>query len=257
MRFTDTLPRNPETSDVPQFAVYVVELRDDRGRRAGISNQAWTLLTPTPEVKGLHSELDSHGVYLIWEDEIESRPASLQFDYRMYRREKGSSRKVAVPYLRAVVHTRDGNRWSGVDANIEWEKTYLYWITPITRVYAASGQLIGEVLGEDSAPIEVTTHDVFPPAVPQGLLALPSQIPGKKFVDLLWTPDQEKDLAGYNVYRSQDGAPMARINPALIKMLSFQDTDVTPGHNYVYSVSAVDLGGNESARSPQSEVIHP
>ncbi len=249
VRFTDTLS-DLEGRDPVQFAVYTVEVRDDRGRSAGFSNPVSVPLLRTLPARGLHSELDVHGVYLIWENDIESRPSSLQFDYRIYRREKNDP-KVAISYLRAVVHTREGDRWSGVDTNIEWGKTYSYWIAPVTRLYSESGQLLAELEGEDSAPLEVTTHDVFAPAVPERLLAVPSNIPGKKFVDLVWAPNTEKDLAGYNVYRREEGGRTARINSAPITMLSFQDTDIAAGHNYFYCLSAVDIRGNESAKSSE------
>lgn len=250
-QFTDTLSEEATTSDPMQYAVYTVEMHDGRGRSTGFSNLVSVPLAPTLPAKGLHSELDAHGVYLIWENEIENPPASLRFDYRVYRSEKGAAARVAVPYLRGLIHTKEGERWTGVDTSIEWEKTYSYWITPITKIYSPDGKLIGEIEGEDSAPIAVVTHDVFPPAVPEGLLTVVNRIPGKKFIDLLWAPNMEKDLAGYNVYRREADGQIKRVNPAPITMLSYQDTDVAPGHNYFYCISAVDIRGNESAKSPE------
>jgi hypothetical protein len=251
VRFIDTLPENQEGSGPSQFALYAVELRDDRGRSAGFSNPAAVSLAPIRPAEGLHSELDVRGVYLIWDTEIETQNSSLQFDYRIYRREKNHSKRVAVQYLRAVVHTRDGDRWSGVDTSVEWGKTYLYWVSPVTRVYSEKGRLVAELAGQDSAPLEVTTHDVFPPTVPERLLVLPSQVRGKKFIDIVWGPNIEKDLAGYNIYRREQGGQPSRINSTPITMLSFQDADVTAGHNYFYSLSAVDTHGNESAKSSE------
>jgi hypothetical protein len=250
-QFTDTLSEDATTSDPMQFAVYTVEMRDGQGRSTGFSNPASVPLAPTLPAKGLHSELDAHGVYLIWENEIENPPASLQFDYRVYRSEKGTAARIAVPYLRGLIHTKEGERWTGVDTSVEWEKSYSYWITPITKIYSLDGKLIGEIEGEDSAPISVVTHDVFPPAVPERLLTVVNRIPGKKFIDLLWAPNMEKDLAGYNVYRREADSQIKRVNVAPITMLSFQDTDVAPGHSYFYCISAVDIRGNESAKSPE------
>ncbi|HEY6307861.1 MAG TPA: hypothetical protein VI488_15525 [Candidatus Angelobacter sp.] len=251
VRFIDRLPEDLAGSGPSQFARYAVELRDDRGRSAGFSNPAAVSLAPLRPAEGLHSELDVRGVYLIWDSEIETQNSALQFDYRIYRREKNHPKRVAVQYLRAVVHTRDGDRWSGVDTSVEWGKTYVYWVTPVTRVYSEKGRLVTEVEGDDSAPLQVITHDVFPPAVPERLLVLPSQIRGKKFIDIVWGPNIEKDLAGYNIYRREEGGKPSRINSTPITMLSFQDTDVAAGHNYFYSLSAVDTHGNESAKSSE------
>ena len=56
-------------------------------------------------------------------------------------------------------------------------------------------------------------------------------------------------MAGYNVYRNEkSGAPM-KINAELVKTPAFRDNDVQSGHRYIYSVTAVDLRGNESAHS--------
>src|SRR5262249_41948492 len=94
MRFVDLLPDGVRQSESLQFAVYTVEVVDDHGHRAGVSNPAPVLLTPTPAVKSLHSQLDSRGVYLIWEDDIENHPEGMEFDYRIARREKGSGARV-------------------------------------------------------------------------------------------------------------------------------------------------------------------
>jgi hypothetical protein len=251
IRFTDTLPEAAEVLDPLQVAVYHIELRDAHGRSAGFSNPVSVPMAPTLPAAGLHSQLDVHGVYLIWENDLQTQIPSLQFDYRIYRREKGASKELSIPYLRALVHTREGERWSGVDPNIEWGKTYSYRVTPITRVYSESGRLLAEVEGEDSPLLEVTAHSVFPPAVPERLLVLVSEIPSKKFVDLTWAPNSEKDLEGYNVYRREAGGAAARIQAVHRTMLSFQDTDVAPGHTYFYSLSAVDAKGNESPKSSE------
>jgi hypothetical protein len=250
MRYVDQLPVNLQESDSLKFAVYTVEVFDDHGRGAGFSNPAPVLLSPTPKVNGLHSELDARGIYLIWEDEIEVHPGEMEFDYRVERREKGSSRRVTVPYLRAVVHQKEGDRWSAVDTGLEWGKTYIYEITPIAKARTQDSQSFAEMEG-DGATLEVTAHDVFPPAVPESLLALVGRIPGKKFVDLTWAPNVKKDLATYNVYRREAGTALVRIYTGPSAILSFQDNDVTGGHNYFYCVSAVGANGNESAKSSE------
>ena len=216
-----------------------------------------TNIPPAPfsPPKGLHAQLDVRGVYLIWENDGETPPSSMQFDYRVYRREKGSLNRAVVPYLRAILHTREGERWTGVDTTFKWEKTYLYSVRPVTRVYSQSGKLISEIEGDESAPIEITTHDVFPPAIPERLLAVVSQFRGKNFVDLLWAPNTDKDIAGYNVYRREENGEAARINSSPVTILSLQDLNVFPAHTYFYSISAVDKHGNESARSQEARAM--
>ena len=162
---------------------------------------------------------------------------------------------VAIPYVHAVIHTEEGERWSAVDTNFEWDKTYSYVVIPVTRVYGPGGKLLSEIEGEKSAPVEITTHDVFPPAVPERLLAVVTQRRGQNFVDLLWAPNLEKDLSAYNVYRRETNGEAVRINSASMNILSFQDTQVVARHTYLYSVSAVDKHGNESARSQEATAV--
>jgi len=53
-----------------------------------------------------------------------------------------------------------------------------------------------------------------------------------------------------------DEAPV-KINSELIKTPSLRDTDVKPGTNYFYAVSAVDLRANESERSKEASESVP
>ena len=69
---------------------------------------------------------------------------------------------------------------------------------------------------------------------------------------MIWAPNTDLDLAGYNVYRHEPGTAPVRLNPELVKTPAYRDTAVVPGKTYAYSVSAVDLRGNESARSEEA-----
>jgi fibronectin type 3 domain-containing protein len=73
---------------------------------------------------------------------------------------------------------------------------------------------------------------------------------------LIWAPDTDADLAGYNIYRREEGAESRRVNGEPVKASAFRDSNVASGHTYFYSVSAVDARGNESAPSDeQSEKV--
>lgn len=253
--FVDSVPENEEAADSVQFAVYRVELEDARGHAVGFSNAASVPLAPVAPAKGLHTQLDVRGVYLIWDNETENHSPSIKFDYRIYRSDKKSAKPVAIPYVHAVIHTQEGERWSAVDTNIEWEQTYSYFVMPLTRVLGASGEQITEIEGEESAPVEVITHRVFPPAVPERLLAVVTQRGGKNFVDLLWAPNAEKDISRYNVYRRDQNEEAVQIKSLPMNILSFQDTDVAAPHTYSYSVSAVDRLGHESAKSQEARAV--
>jgi fibronectin type 3 domain-containing protein len=76
-------------------------------------------------------------------------------------------------------------------------------------------------------------------------------------IDLVWSPDTEPDLAGYNIYRREEGGQPEKINKDLVKAPSYRDTTALPGHTYFYSVSAIDVRGNESARSEEAHESMP
>ena len=141
------------------------------------------------------------------------------------------------------------------DTTIEWQMHYEYWITPVT--FWQNGGSKGEIEGEDSPVVSVFANDVFPPAVPTGLQAVSSGTAQQPFIDLTWTPSTEPDLAGYNVYRHVGSEAPVKINAELIKTPAFQDAHVQSGTKYFYSVSAVDLRANESAKSAETAETVP
>ena len=142
------------------------------------------------------------------------------------------------------------------DSSFDFGKTYVY---TVRTVIPADG---GTIESSDSVPAIVTPIDVYPPAVPQGLLAAvvtpdPNAPPE---VDLSWSINTETDLAGYHVYRSEQQDTWGRLlTPDLLLSPAYRDTSVQPGHRYWYSVTAVDRSGNESAPSAPvaAEVAQP
>jgi fibronectin type 3 domain-containing protein len=69
-------------------------------------------------------------------------------------------------------------------------------------------------------------------------------------VELSWAINPETDIAGYNVYRSeQEGIPGLRLNQELLLTPAFRDMNAMSGRRYSYTVTAVDRSGNESPAS--------
>jgi hypothetical protein len=95
-----------------------------------------------------------------------------------------------------------------------------------------------------SEAAEITPVDVFPPAVPEGLSAVPTP----QSIELAWTRNTETDFRGYNIFRSVDNGPFENIASS-VEAPTFSDTKIEAGKKYRYAVSAVDLTGNESSRS--------
>jgi fibronectin type 3 domain-containing protein len=117
-----------------------------------------------------------------------------------------------------------------------------------------------ELPGALSPPIRIHAVNVFPPEVPRRLVAVaaPSQNGAPPSIDLSWLPDAETNVAGYIVYRRQDGGSWQRISPAQpVVGPAFRDTHVEPGHTYEYAVSAVGRDGLESVRSATTQETVP
>jgi fibronectin type 3 domain-containing protein len=72
------------------------------------------------------------------------------------------------------------------------------------------------------------------------------------------------DLAGYNVFRSENGASqeqeretLTKVNSDPVKTPAYRDFAVSSGKTYTYAVSAVDVRGNESQRSTETSESVP
>ena len=105
-----------------------------------------------------------------------------------------------------------------------------------TRCYTVRA-LRGTVMSDASPPFCVTPVDVFPPAAPASLAAVPSE----GGISLIWEPNAELDLGGYLVLRREAGdATLRQLTDRPIAEARYRDTDVTAGTRYSYSVVAVD-----------------
>jgi fibronectin type 3 domain-containing protein len=119
-------------------------------------------------------------------------------------------------------------------------------------VLVGPGEAATEIEGDDTPAVRVFAHDVFPPAVPTGLQAVFSGVGQSPFIDLIWSPDTDADLAGYNLYRREENGEPAKVTSEPVKAPAYRDRNVQSGKQYFYSVSAVDVRGNESARSEEA-----
>ncbi|MCL5671428.1 MAG: hypothetical protein M1423_09080 [Acidobacteria bacterium] len=125
------------------------------------------------------------------------------------------------------------------DPNFQFGQAYYFRVTTVSTMNSVQAE------SQPSQTLEITPKDTFPPAVPRRLTALYTA----GAVDLLWNANTDSDLAGYNVYRKIEGGSYARVNKQLLSTPIFHDTSAAPGQIYQYAVTAVDLSGNESAKS--------
>jgi len=107
-----------------------------------------------------------------------------------------------------------------------------------------------QVEGDDSLTVRIVAHDTFPPAVPAGLQAVYSAR-AETFVDLIWAPVTDAISRDTTSIATSRRRPV-KLNSDLVKSPSFRDNAVASGKTYFYSVSAVDVRANESARSEEA-----
>jgi len=76
-------------------------------------------------------------------------------------------------------------------------------------------------------------------------------------VDLNWQASRSSGVAGYNVYRSPDGASWKKINASLIASTLYSDSTVANSSTYFYAATAVNISGQESSKTSAIKVVIP
>jgi Fibronectin type III domain len=212
-------------------------------RRSAPSNVVHAVLVDvTQPVKNLQVKATQSALLFTWDKPAQTltgAPPAHVSGYRIFQSSTGKPGSFRVFAQSPSTHFDD--------SNFHFGRQYYFQVSAVTTVGVASAE------SEPSAPVGILPRDVFPPPVPTGLTA----VNAAGAVDLLWNASSGRDLAGYNVYRSADGGPFQRINKQLVPTPIFHDTSVAPGHHYQYAVTAVDLTGNESGKSPPASLATP
>jgi len=112
----------------------------------------------------------------------------------------------------------------------------------------------GRVESESSEPVLITPADLYPPITPVNF----TYVAANGEVTLIWTPNGEPDLQGYNLYRREGTAgaegEFVQLNDEPIEEPRYRDATVRPGTWYSYRVDAVD-DSEPANRSEMSEIL--
>ena len=259
--FEEALPAQL-TSGVPRPLRYFVELKNRKGRSAGLSNEGLVLAGEAPApVEGLRAEVRKDGVVLSWNPWGDFGAVRLQRRLLTPPAPQPHQQLFAPPPEAAEVNLLVDSSPQvarAIDRDVRLGQTYEYRAQHVSRV-AFEGKTL-ELAGEFSPALRVDAADLFPPAVPTGLAAIATAAgPGiETAIDLSWQPVTDPDLAGYVVYRYEAGVEWRRVSPSQpVAGPAFHDNHVEPGHTYRYAVSAVSLAGHESPRSAEAEETVP
>jgi hypothetical protein len=234
------------------------------------------IFPPAAPITDLAGKVTEKAVELTWSPVMlpaapgDSAGAEPTLSYRVYRDEKhetkpdtgpsGAAPATATPAVKTDSPSEllgdsptellgDSPSPSFRDTTFEFGHTYVYSVRCVVQYGANSTD---SVESDDSNLLVVTPKDIFPPAAPTGLVtvALPATSDVAAHIELSWAISPETDLAGYNIYRSEQGSTtVLRLNQSTLPAPSYRDMTVTPGRLYTYTVTAVDRAGNESPAS--------
>ena len=256
LQVTDAVPREELRNYPGSVLAYRVRTRVSRRRASAESNTAIVRLLPVAErITTLRATPTEAAIELAWTPPArtsEGEPLAAVSEYRIYKGEIDSSAAAAPKDLSQPKWksppTQIGRSAIPAyrDTDFRFGANYVYTVRSVTLADSHP------VESSDSVPAVITPRDIYPPSVPQGLVAaVIVGDPTKHLeVDLSWSINPETDLAGYHVYRSEQQETRGElVTPELLLSPAYRDTSVPAAHRYWYSVTAVDLAGNESAPS--------
>jgi hypothetical protein len=252
--FTTDLPSG--SAGPADYVTFAVEVDNDRGRSAGLSNEVQVPAAAVSTLNGAPNVRLTPDAVLVTANLVPQN-TTVQQVLELRRKEKGAQQESTVAQRTLELPT--GGEATNVelrDETFAWEKTYEYRVVLVASAKVPKGDFVS-FDAATSAPLEVVTHDVFPPAIPTGVQAVFSgQFAGQQpSIDLTWSPDTDRDLAGYFVFRRKANEPESaavKLNAQPVTAPAYHDTAIEPGNTYVYSVSAIDERGNESKRSEEA-----
>ncbi|HWS88544.1 MAG TPA: hypothetical protein VN282_16340 [Pyrinomonadaceae bacterium] len=233
---------------------YAVRYVNAAGQRASFSN--FLLIEPAASVSqppsvGQTPEIRENAVIVRWEAPAanvdNTRPANL-LGYNVYRSSRSQNEPAQTP-----LNSRPVNATSFADQTFNFGEEYVYVVRAVSL--GTGGEPVESL---NSNPVEVKPVDVFKPAPPAGLTLAAVATPPR--ISVFFAANQERDIAGYNVYRSENPdlpkEQWAKLNRSPLERTTYQDEAVKSGQRYFYYVTAVDKAGNVSNPSEvQSETV--
>jgi predicted phage tail protein len=241
--FDDALDAATLREHAGHLAVYALKALNEKGQDAGFSKLTAVQVHPVPTpIRRLQARVTPRSIELQWEPPTRTTggaPIEAIAGYEIYRSETGDEGSFVL-YGNAATAQYE-------DTRFRFNQPYYYRVRSLAQYGATT------VPSGDSTTAEVTPQDVFPPPVPQNLIA----VAGVGRVDLTWDASVADDLQGYIVYRSREsGRDYQRRNSKLLVAQTFAEvSDVEAGTRYYYVVTAVDKEGNESPFSAEVSAV--
>jgi hypothetical protein len=215
---------------------YGVRVRDfkDRPSPLVVGRDVVPVAVPGPP-RDLGAEPTADGIRATWAPPADEG----SFRYNLYRAED------AEEFPERPLNGQPLGTPEYLDSKVEVGKTYRYGVRvvvgdPPPYTESATGN-----------EVTLVAEDRFAPAAPEGLVAVQEGMA----IRLFWDPGQERDLAGYRVYRRVGTASWERVGPGLVPEPLYLDPDVERGQRVVYRVTAIDRANPPNESPPSSEVV--
>jgi hypothetical protein len=235
------------SEDLNNWFYYGAKVYNKKGKTEGYSKFAalFPAMVPKPPAN-FTAKLSEKQIQLDWTavtTDINGKPVPQgSVRYNIYR---GTTANFAPEQ---PLNTEELDAVTYTDTNFEYGKSYYYFIR---------AHFYGKKKGQHSEPsnvILIYPQDTFPPRAPEEL----NVVSAREGMVLIWAPNSEEDVIGYNIYRSTTaGQDYTKINHELIRETTFTDKDIKQGQKYYYVITAVDSApvANESEKSAEvSEV---
>ena len=243
--YTEKLNLAPESEDLKNWFYYVVKLYNKKGKSAGYSRTSALFPAIVPQPPGSFTALLSEkGIKLTWsapKQDVAGKPLQEgAITYNIYR---GTSANFAPDQPLNGTQTLSANVYN--DTTFQFGQPYYYFV----RAHTTGAKKDQE--SEASNALLIWPQDTFPPSAPQELNA----VSAREGMVLIWAPNAESDVAGYDLYRStESGTGYQKINPELIRETTYTDKGVVAGQKYYYQITAVDNAPNPNESVPSGEI---
>ncbi|HYP00580.1 MAG TPA: hypothetical protein VER76_10360 [Pyrinomonadaceae bacterium] len=240
LTYQDTL-----TLTEPVRLRYALRYVNATGQRASFSNflliEPATRVSQPPALLGVTNESENV-VKIRWQTPSanvdNSTPVNL-LGYNVYRTDRSQNEPAQTPLNSALLTANEFG-----DQTFTFGEEYVYIVRAVSL-----GTGGAQVESLNSNAQSITPRDTFPPTPPEKI----SIAPAPRRLSLFFPANPERDVAGYNVYRSADpNAPKdtwTKLNRTLVERTTYQDDAVESGKKYYYYLTAVDTAGNTSQPS--------
>jgi hypothetical protein len=245
--FVQKLNLQPDSEELKNWSYYASKIYSKKGKSAGFTKTVALFPAVVPKApSNFTATIDEQGVHLTWkpvDTDIFGRPLPEgSVTYNVYRGKDASF----VPL--EPINTESILEPSYKDSSPLNGQANYYFVRAHDSLQKKQ---------QESAPsnvILIFAQDTFAPTAPQEL----NVVSAREGMVLIWAPNPEKDIAGYNIYRSlTPGTDYKKVNEVLVRETTYTDTTATGKEKYYYVITAVDNAPvpNESPYSSEvSEV---